>query len=83
MKKEPLLALEGFDPDGLHIIRDLIGQSTSHLQDGGALMIECDYRQVAEIKKILLANGFDMIKSACDLSGKERVVWGIHNCTNN
>jgi len=83
VKREPTLALEGFESDGLRLIRALIEQSTSRLHDGGALMIECDYRQADEVKKLLLASGFRMIKSECDLSGRERVVWGIHNCTNN
>lgn len=83
VKREPRLALEGFDPDGLCLIRTLVEQSASRLQDKGALMMECDYRQVDEVKKIMLASGFDMVNSECDLTGRERVVWGIHNCTNN
>ena len=83
VKREPRLALEGFDLDGLRLIRSLVKQSTSHLQDGGALMMECDYRQVAEVKRLMLASGFHTVQSECDLSGRERVVWGIHNCTNN
>jgi len=83
VKREPRLALEGFEPDGLCLIRILIEQSTSHLNAWGALMMECDYRQVEAIKILMLASGFSMVKSVCDLSGRERVVWGIHNCTNN
>lgn len=83
VKKEPRLALEGFGHDGLLLIRALVAQSASRLSDGGALMMECDYRQVPEVKRLLHASGFDRVKSAYDLSGKERVVWGIHNCTNN
>jgi len=83
VKMEPRLALEGFDPDGLRLIRILVDQSTSHLNEKGALMMECDYRQVDAVKKLMLASGFSMVKSECDLSGRERVVWGIHNCMNN
>jgi len=82
VKREPLLALEGFESDGLCIIRALVEQSTSRLQDGGALMMECDYRQVEAVKKIMLSCGFGKVKSEYDLTGRERVVWGIHNCTN-
>ncbi|HAF85831.1 MAG TPA: peptide chain release factor N(5)-glutamine methyltransferase [Sphaerochaeta sp.] len=82
VKREPLLALEGFGSDGLCIIRALVEQSTSRLRDGGALMMECDYRQVDAVKKIMLCCGFGMVKSECDLTGRERVVWGTHNCTN-
>ena len=83
VKREPRLALEGFGHDGLDLIRALVEQSTSRLHSGGALLMECDYRQVAEVKKVMAASGFCSVKSERDLSGKERVVWGIHNCTNN
>ena len=83
VKREPTLALEGFGPDGLRLIRLLVEQSISRLHSGGALMMECDYRQVDAVKNILLAFGFSMVTSECDLAGRERVVWGIHNCTNN
>ncbi len=81
VKKEPRLALEGFADDGLLLIRGLVEQSTLHLHDGGALMMECDYRQVAEVRKIMLASGFHTVQSEYDLSGRERVVWGMYNCT--
>lgn len=83
VKREPRLALEGFEADGLRLIRVLVQQSTSRLHDGGALMMECDYRQVETVKLLMLESGFDQVQSECDLSGRERVVWGIHNCTNN
>lgn len=83
VKREPRLALEGFGHDGLSLIRELVQQSTSHLLDKGALMMECDYRQVDEVKALMLVFGFDKVKSEKDLSGRERVVWGIYNCTNN
>lgn len=83
VKREPRLALEGLGADGLSLIRALVEQSTSHLLDKGALMLECDYRQVDEVKALMLGVGFDRVKSERDLSGKERVVWGIYNCTNN
>ncbi|MDY0287726.1 MAG: peptide chain release factor N(5)-glutamine methyltransferase [Sphaerochaeta sp.] len=83
VKREPRLALEGLGLDGLCLIRSLVRQSTSHLLDQGALMMECDYRQVDEVKALMLAFGFERVKSERDLSGRERVVWGIYNCTNN
>ncbi len=82
VKREPRLALEGFADDGLLLIRSLVEQSSSHLHDGGALMMECDYRQVAEVRKIMLDSGFQAVQSECDLTGRERVVWGMYNCTN-
>jgi release factor glutamine methyltransferase len=77
VKKEPRLALEGFGNDGLDCIRDLIRQSTAHLETGGALMLECDYRQNAKAAELLRDSGFTNIHSVKDLSGRERVIWGI------
>lgn len=83
VQKEPRLALEGFGDDGLDCIRTLVGQSTTRLATGGALMLECDYRQTAAVGAILADAGFDAVKAEKDLSGKERVVWGIWQCTSN
>lgn len=83
VKREPRLALEGFGLDGLTLIRTLVKQSALALTDGGALMVECDYRQSIEVEKIMLQAGFTEVTIEYDLAGKERVVWGIHNCTNN
>ncbi|WP_320127799.1 peptide chain release factor N(5)-glutamine methyltransferase [uncultured Sphaerochaeta sp.] len=83
VRKEPRLALEGFGFDGLDCIRDLIGQSIGHLTKGGALMLECDYRQTAVVRDLLETSGFSKIQIIKDLSAKERVVWGILTCTSN
>ncbi|NCC65134.1 MAG: peptide chain release factor N(5)-glutamine methyltransferase, partial [Spirochaetia bacterium] len=55
---EPVLALEGLGEDGLTLIRRLVEQSTTHLKDGGALFLECDYRQVHEVANLLEAHNF-------------------------
>jgi len=83
VQKEPRLALEGFGEDGLDCIRTLIQQSLSHLQCDGALIMECDYRQVEEIKRLMIEKGFAKVEAVFDLAGLERVVWGILPCTNN
>lgn len=83
VKREPRLALEDSGPDGLSLIRTLIEQSVTHLHPGGALMIECDYRQVDALTKDMIKAGFSQVRSERDLAGKERVVWGIYTCTNN
>lgn len=74
---EPRLALDGFGPDGLDLIRVLIGQSKSRLKDGGALFLECDYRQTRDVAQMFADCGFTSVAIETDLAGKERVVWGI------
>ena len=79
VRKEPLLALLDRDEDGLGIIREIIGQSPSHLTPGGILMIECDYRQTHDCVIILKNTGFEDIRIISDLSGRERVVRGTYH----
>lgn len=82
VKREPILALEGFGNDGLDLIRDIAKEAKHHLSGNhSALFIECDYRQTTEVKNILIANNFEEVKIYKDLAGKERVVGGIL-CTN-
>jgi len=61
----------------------LLEQSTLHLKEGGALFIECDYRQTHEVASLFKEHHFNHITIAKDLSGHERVVWGVLTCTNN
>ena len=79
VKKEPLLALLDEAPDGLDIIRRIIKDAPSHLNDGGILMIECDYRQAHDCAIILKKSGFEDIRIIKDLSGRERVVRGTRH----
>lgn len=79
VKKEPLLALEGFGDDGLDIIRLIISTSKYHFKNNkGAIFIECDSRQCNTVKEILLNNNFKEIEIFKDLSNKDRVVKGIY-----
>lgn len=77
VKWEPRLALAGGDLDGLKLIRDLVEQSAEVLVEGGALLLECDYRQCDEVSDIMKQQGFYDICIEKDLAGKPRVVWGI------
>ncbi|MGN1164651.1 MAG: peptide chain release factor N(5)-glutamine methyltransferase, partial [Candidatus Ornithospirochaeta sp.] len=45
VRKEPLLALYGYGDDGLDIIRRIITEAKDHLETGGFVAMECDYRQ--------------------------------------
>ena len=57
VKKEPMLALDGGD-DGLDIIRFLIGDGLSYLNENGAMLIEFGYDQ-GEIMDTLLRQKCD------------------------
>nr|WP_319472552.1 peptide chain release factor N(5)-glutamine methyltransferase [uncultured Sphaerochaeta sp.] len=80
---EPRGALDGQGQDGLFLIRRLLEQSTLHLKEGGALFIECDYRQTHQVASLFKEHHFSHITIAKDLAGHERVVWGVLTCTNN
>ncbi len=79
VKKEPKLALIGFDEDGLGIIRKIIDFAPNYLNKDGYLLIEVDYRQIEICAKLLSSKGFNDIGILKDLSGKDRVVYGRRN----
>lgn len=76
VKKEPLSAFLGFGDDGLDIIKKIVSTSPQVLEKNGTLLIECDYRQVEALRTILETHGFEDIRTAKDLGGRERVVYG-------
>ena len=71
---EPRLALDG-GPDGLDLIRRLIGEAPSHLRSEGALLLEIDGGQADSVLS-LLADAFPAGRRYVlrDLAGIERVV---------
>lgn len=79
VKKEPILALEGFGEDGLDIIRTIIKDSKNHLNGHqSAIFFECDSRQCNKVKELLEANSFRDVSIIKDLANKDRVVKGIY-----
>lgn len=76
VKREPLSAFLGFGDDGLDIIKKIVSASPQVLEKNGTLLIECDYRQVEALRTILEEHGFEDIRTAKDLGGRERVVYG-------
>jgi release factor glutamine methyltransferase len=76
VRKEPRLALDGKDADGLGLIRRLIPEATGHLKKGGMLFLECDSRQCGIVRRLFLENGYDGVRIEKDLAGRDRVVWG-------
>ena len=79
VKKEPRLALYGFNEDGLGIIRRIIADSGKFLEKGGYIALECDYRQCSTLAKLLETEGYSGVNIKKDLAGKDRVVYGKYN----
>ncbi len=77
VKVEPKVALLGGEEDGLAIIRRIVSEAPEHLFDGGALMVECDYRQVETVMLLLTERGFSEVESENDLAQLQRVVRGV------
>lgn len=61
-------------PDGLDVIRKLVGEAPSVLKPGGFLMLEIDPGQVQTVRTLLLESGFEATTVHRDLNGQERVV---------
>ena len=78
MKHEPVLALIDRAEDGLGLIREIIRTAPEHLNDGGMLIIESDYRQTEEIRNLLGERGFHGIRTVKDLAGRERSTLGFY-----
>ena len=75
LRFEPVQALAA-GADGLDAIRDIVAGAGARLRDGAALLIEHGHDQAAEVRRLLAAAGFDMVRSVRDLAGIERVTMG-------
>jgi release factor glutamine methyltransferase len=62
--------------DGLDDIRLIVSQSKYYLTNNGWLMIEHGYQQSDQVTDILLAQGFNQVRSELDLNGLPRVTLG-------
>ena len=71
--KEPALALNGGDHDGLKIIRRLIPHAWAKTTNNGALLLEVSPTQMDRIFKLLTDTGFKNIQYHKDLGGSPRV----------
>jgi len=72
--KEPALALNGGDNDGLSIIRRLVPRAWTKLADNGTLLLEISPMQMDKAYQLLSDAGFAHIRHCADLGGKPRVV---------
>jgi release factor glutamine methyltransferase len=72
---EPQLALRG-GADGLDIVRRLIAESSSWLNDNGALLLEIGDQQSGAVMELFAdANKYEPAQIVKDLGGHSRVVW--------
>jgi release factor glutamine methyltransferase len=76
VKCEPTLALDG-GPDGLSLVRRLVGDAPALLGPGGALVLEIGDGQAGATAELLRAAGFADVRTRRDLAGVERVVSGV------
>jgi release factor glutamine methyltransferase len=76
VRKEPRLALDG-GADGLDSIKKIIVDAKTHINQGGALLMEADPRQMPAVAKLLRENRWRAVRTYKDLSRRERVIEGI------
>ena len=69
---EPSSALYG-GPDGLDVIRRLVGSARQHLAAGGWLIIEFGFGQEAAVREVALEAGWNVARIRSDLQGIPRV----------
>lgn len=70
---DPLTALDG-GADGLKDYRRIAEISSQLLNDDGFLLLEFGINQSAEVRKIFLSAGFELVDIKKDLSGKDRCI---------
>ena len=74
--REPRLALCA-GPDGLDALRIICSQAPHFLLPHGAIALEHGSDQGEPVRKLLVASGFDHVRSHPDLAGLERVTEAI------
>ncbi len=72
---EPREALDG-GPDGMAVIRQIIGGTPSVLKRRGWLMMEMGEEQAGQLASLMAAEGFTAIQARRDLAGRERYIAG-------
>ena len=76
LRFEPRSALSAGD-DGLKDIRHITTEAGKLLHAGGVLLLEHGYRQAQAVRDIMIAAGFEQVRSLRDLGGHERVTQGV------
>lgn len=76
VRHEPRMALDGGE-DGLDFYRAVTKNFASALTVGGTLAFEVGLGQYEDVMDIMEKAGYSYVQFASDLSGIERVVWGV------
>jgi release factor glutamine methyltransferase len=76
VKREPRIALDG-GPDGLVFYDRIVAAAPSHLEPGGALVVEHGYDQADAVRARFEAAGLTAITLVCDLGKNPRVTRGL------
>lgn len=72
---EPRLALDGSE-DGLLFYREIVGESSRYLKQGGMLFFEIGYNQGEAVSRLMEQVGFLEVQVIKDYGGLDRVVCG-------
>lgn len=75
LRFEPRAALSPGD-DALAAIRDIIGQAPAALAPGGWLILEHGHDQGADVRRLLITQGFAEVFTDRDLAGHDRITGG-------
>lgn len=75
LRHEPRIALTP-GPDALAALRKIAGGAALHLRPGGSLLVEHGAGQATAVAELLVAQGFDHVRSHADLAGQLRVTEG-------
>jgi release factor glutamine methyltransferase len=75
LRFEPAAALAS-GADGLDAVRVIVGNARAHLRSGGWLLLEHGFDQGAEVRDLLLDQGFAEVFTRNDLEGRERASGG-------
>lgn len=75
LRFEPAVALAS-GGDGLDAVRAIVPGAHEHLRNGGWLLLEHGFEQGADVRDLLLDNGFAEVFTRHDLEGRERVTGG-------
>lgn len=75
---DPLLALDGKE-DGLYFYQKIIAESPKYLKKGGKLYFEIGYDQGEAVRTLMEDAGYTDVAVKKDLSGLDRVVFGVYN----
>lgn len=74
-RHEPRIALIP-GPSGLEAIEIIVRGAPAHLQPDGWLILEHGWKQAADVRRLLVQNGFTHVRSHADLAGRDRVTEG-------